>query len=64
MAKHDESRRAFLVGAAVGAGAVAGTTVVSGALAQQHRQPHPAPVQAQQARRRAEDHRRDAGSRP
>ena len=46
MAKHDESRRAFLVGAAVGAGAVAGTTVVSGALAQQHRQPHPAPVQA------------------
>ena len=38
MAKHDESRRAFLVGAAVGAGAVAGTTVVSSALAQQHRQ--------------------------
>ena len=38
MAKHDESRRAFLVGAA-GAGAAAGATVVSGALAQQHRQP-------------------------
>ena len=35
MAKHDESRRAFLVGAAVGAGTVAGTTMVSGALAQQ-----------------------------
>src|SRR5271167_774178 len=35
--KHDESRRAFLVGAAVGAGTVAGTTMVSGALAQ-HRQ--------------------------
>jgi gluconate 2-dehydrogenase gamma chain len=46
MAKHDESRRAFLVGAAAGAGAVAGTTVVSGALAQQHRQQHAAPVQA------------------
>ena len=45
MAKHDESRRAFLVGAAVGAGAVAGTTMVSDALAQ-HRQPHPTPVQA------------------
>jgi gluconate 2-dehydrogenase gamma chain len=37
MGKHDESRRGFLVGAAVGAGAVAGTTMVSGALAQ-HRQ--------------------------
>jgi gluconate 2-dehydrogenase gamma chain len=46
MAKHDESRRAFLVGAAVGAGAVAGTSMVSDALAQQHRQPHPTPVQA------------------
>src|ERR1700755_337702 len=46
MAKHDESRRAFLVGAAVGAGAVAGTSMVSDALAQQHRQQHAAPVQA------------------
>jgi gluconate 2-dehydrogenase gamma chain len=46
MAKHDESRRAFLVGAAVGAGAVAGTGMVSDALAQQHRQHHAAPVQA------------------
>jgi len=43
MAKHDESRRAFLVGAA-GAGAVAGTTMVSGALAQQHHQ-HVKPVE-------------------
>jgi hypothetical protein len=37
MGKPDESRRAFLVGAAVGASAVAGTTMVTGALAQ-HRQ--------------------------
>jgi hypothetical protein len=44
MAKHDESRRAFLVGAAVGAGAVAGTTMVSGALAQHHKQPKTAEV--------------------
>ncbi len=42
MAKHDESRRAFLVGAAVGAGAVAGTSMVSDALAQHRRQPKPA----------------------
>jgi gluconate 2-dehydrogenase gamma chain len=35
MAKqHDEARRAFLVGAAVGAGAVAGATLVPGSLAQ------------------------------
>jgi gluconate 2-dehydrogenase gamma chain len=39
MAKHNESRRAFLVGTAVGAGAVAGTSIVSGALAQHRRQP-------------------------
>jgi gluconate 2-dehydrogenase gamma chain len=44
MAKHEESRRAFLVGAAVGAGAVAGTTMVTGALAQ-HRQ-HPKTAEA------------------
>jgi gluconate 2-dehydrogenase gamma chain len=44
MAKHEESRRAFLVGAAVGAGAVAGTTMVTGALAQ-HRQ-HPKSAEA------------------
>jgi gluconate 2-dehydrogenase gamma chain len=44
MAKHDESRRAFLVGAAVGAGAVAGTTMVTEALAQHHQ--HARPVEA------------------
>src|SRR6266566_6104986 len=36
MTKHDEARRAFLVGAAVGAGAVAGATLVPDALAQTH----------------------------
>jgi gluconate 2-dehydrogenase gamma chain len=44
MAKHDESRRAFLVGAAVGAGAVAGTGMVSGALAQHRQHPKTAEV--------------------
>ena len=34
MKKHDEARRAFLKGAAVGAGAVAGATLVPNALAQ------------------------------
>ena len=34
MTKHDEARRAFLLGAAVGAGAVAGATLVPDALAQ------------------------------
>src|ERR1700730_15181000 len=38
MTKHDESRRAFLVGAAVGAGAVAGAGLVPDALAQTHEQ--------------------------
>jgi gluconate 2-dehydrogenase gamma chain len=38
MSKHDESRRAFLVGAAVGAGAVAGAGLVPDALAQTHEQ--------------------------
>jgi hypothetical protein len=47
MGKSDESRRAFLVGAAVGAGAVAGTTMVTGALAQ-HRQ-HPKTTEAPDA---------------
>ena len=36
MTKHDEARRAFLLGAAVGAGAVAGVTLVPDALAQTH----------------------------
>jgi gluconate 2-dehydrogenase gamma chain len=38
MNKHDESRRAFLVGAAVGAGAVAGAGLVPDALAQTQEQ--------------------------
>ena len=39
MTKHDEARRAFLVGAAVGAGAVAGATLVPNALAQTQEAP-------------------------
>jgi gluconate 2-dehydrogenase gamma chain len=39
MTKHDEARRAFLVGAAVGAGAVAGATLVPNALAQTQEPP-------------------------
>ena len=38
MSKHDEARRAFLIGAAVGAGAVAGAGLVPDALAQYHEQ--------------------------
>ncbi len=38
MSKHDESRRKFLVNAAVGAGAVAGAGLVPDALAQNHDQ--------------------------
>src|SRR5947199_9656596 len=34
MSKHDEARRAFLVGAAVGAGAAAGAALIPDALAQ------------------------------
>jgi gluconate 2-dehydrogenase gamma chain len=41
MTKHDEARRAFLIGAAVGAGAVAGAGLVPEALAQTHEQPNP-----------------------
>jgi gluconate 2-dehydrogenase gamma chain len=44
MSKHDESRRAFLVGAAVGA--VAGTTRVPDALAQTHQPPDAAATTA------------------
>ena len=40
MNKHDESRRAFLKGAAVGATAVAGVGLGPEALAQTHEQPH------------------------
>ena len=39
MSKHDEARRAFLVGAAVGAGAAASAALVPDALAQQSPQP-------------------------
>ena len=39
MSKHDEARRAFLVGAAVGAGAAAGAALIPDALAQQPHQP-------------------------
>ncbi len=39
MSKHDEARRAFLVGAAVGAGAAASAALVPDALAQQPQQP-------------------------
>jgi gluconate 2-dehydrogenase gamma chain len=46
MSKHDEGRRAFLVGA-VGAGAAAGTSLVPTAYART--QPHPATAQAPQA---------------
>ncbi|MFL6799139.1 MAG: gluconate 2-dehydrogenase subunit 3 family protein [Xanthobacteraceae bacterium] len=42
MSNHDEARRAFLKGAMVG-GAVAGTGLVSNALAQDHQQAPPAP---------------------
>ena len=45
--KHDESRRAFLVGAAVGAGGFAGTTMVSGALAQHRQHPKQSPKTAE-----------------
>ena len=41
MSKHDEARRAFLIGAAVGVGAVAGKGLVTDALAQGH-PPHAA----------------------
>jgi gluconate 2-dehydrogenase gamma chain len=38
MKKHDETRRAFLIGTAAGAGAVAGAGLASNALAQTHAQ--------------------------
>jgi gluconate 2-dehydrogenase gamma chain len=46
MSKHDEARRAFLVGAAVGAGTVASAGLVPGALAQTHEQHKPADAPA------------------
>jgi gluconate 2-dehydrogenase gamma chain len=55
MSKHDEGRRAFLVGA-VGAGAAASTSLVQTAYAktQPHHAPHPATAEAPQAARTAE----------
>jgi len=49
MSKHDEARRAFLKGAALGAGAVAGVGLVPEALAQTHAQHTDAPATAAQA---------------
>ena len=46
MSKHDEARRAFLIGAAVGAGAVAGKGLVADAFAQTHAQHSPAETPA------------------
>jgi gluconate 2-dehydrogenase gamma chain len=42
MSKHDEGRRAFLVGTALGAGAAATTVLVPEALAKDHKQHHAA----------------------
>ena len=53
MNRHDESRRAFLKGAAVGAGAVAGAGLVPDALAQQHDQHKPAEAPATTAQAHA-----------
>jgi gluconate 2-dehydrogenase gamma chain len=44
MSKHDEARRAFLKGAALGAGAVAGAGLVPAALAQTPEQHNDAPA--------------------
>jgi gluconate 2-dehydrogenase gamma chain len=56
MTKHDEGRRAFLVGTAIGAGAAASVALVPDALAKDHPQhqaaadtPAPAPMQAPMA---------------
>ena len=46
MKKHEESRRAFLIGTAVGASAVAGAGLVPNALAQTHEQHNAADVPA------------------
>jgi gluconate 2-dehydrogenase gamma chain len=54
MTKHDEGRRAFLVGTAIGAGAAASVALVPDALAKDHPQHHaaadtPAPTQVPMA---------------
>ena len=53
MSKHDESRRAFLIGTAVGAGAVAGAGLAPTALAQTHAQHSPADAPATTAQAHA-----------
>ena len=53
MSKHDEARRAFLIGAAVGAGAVAGKGLVPEALAQTHEQHKATDAQATTAQSHA-----------
>jgi hypothetical protein len=49
MSKHDEARRAFLKGAAIGAGAVAGAGLVPEAFAQTHEQHNDSPATTAQA---------------
>ena len=44
MKKHDEARRAFLIGAAAGAGALTGAGLVPDAVAQTHEQHNDAPA--------------------
>ena len=53
MSKRDESRRAFLIGTAVGAGAVAGAGLVRDALAQSQEQHKPADAPATTAQAHA-----------
>src|SRR3954465_2635943 len=53
MKKQEESRRAFLIGTAVGASAVAGAGLVPNALAQTHEQHKPADVPATTAQAHA-----------
>ena len=53
MKKHEESRRAFLIGTAVGASAVAGAGLVPNALAQTHEQHNAADVPATTAQAHA-----------
>jgi gluconate 2-dehydrogenase gamma chain len=49
MSKHDEARRAFFKGAAIGAGAVAGAGLVPEAFAQTHEQRNDSPATTAQA---------------
>jgi gluconate 2-dehydrogenase gamma chain len=56
MSKHDESRRAFLIGTAIGAGAVAGSGLVPDALAQTHAQHNAADAPATTAQAHGDGH--------